>query len=146
MEEEYYEALTKCGKRYIEMTSTRIADDRYWGSTNKVYKYEDLTDLSKFINEFLNGCSDKLPLMKLNRWLGYIQGSLIQWGITTVQIEREWTRPLFRHLDFNAGMVESVDAEDSKSFVERRGFKSLYPHQFRSTEYVERSINRSTYG
>lgn len=45
-------------------------------------------------------------------------------GITTVQIERDLSRPLFGLLDFNAGMVESVDSKDSKSFVERRGGSS----------------------
>jgi hypothetical protein len=56
--------------------------------------------LVRFILEFEVGCRIGLPLMKLNRWLGYIQGVLIERGITTVQIERDWTRPLFRHLDF----------------------------------------------
>ena len=59
--------------------------------------------------------------MKLNRWVGYIQGLLIERGITTVEIERKiiawlpenpliaiyrsvlcnFTRPLFRPLDFS---------------------------------------------
>jgi hypothetical protein len=64
-----------------------------------MYPYEN-TDLGKFILEFDFGIKDKLPLMKLNRWLGYIQSELIKLGFTTVEIERNWTRPLFRPLDF----------------------------------------------
>jgi hypothetical protein len=57
-------------------------------------------ELNNFLQEYIEGCNDKLPLMKLNRWLGYIQGVLISRGITTVTEERDWTRPLFKHLDF----------------------------------------------
>lgn len=32
---------------------------------------------------------------KANRWLGFIQRSLIAAGLTTVQAERDFTRPLF---------------------------------------------------
>lgn len=73
---DYYTSLEKCGLRYRQMS-----DD-------------------PFIDEFLNKVREKFPLMKLNRWLGYIQGTLIAQGKTTVEIERDWTRPLFRPLDF----------------------------------------------
>ena len=124
MEEEYYEALTKCGKRYITMLNNVIEVNNHYGWHRSKAASESVYGLLRFVQEFTQGCENKLPLMKLNRWLGYIQGSLIQWEMTTVEKERNWTRPLFRHLDFNAGMVESVDAEDSKSFVERRGGSS----------------------
>lgn len=32
---------------------------------------------------------------KAGRWLGFIQGILIERGITTVQVERDFTRPYF---------------------------------------------------
>ncbi|BCJ91737.1 hypothetical protein IZ6_24720 [Terrihabitans soli] len=34
-----------------------------------------------------------LPFDKQQRWLGFIQGILIAKGLTTVPVEREWTRP-----------------------------------------------------
>lgn len=79
---DYYTALEKCRVRYSSLA---------------VYN----TSLYNFINiEFKEGIEDKLPLNKLNRWLGYIQGTLIAEGFTTVEAERNWTRPLFRPLDF----------------------------------------------
>lgn len=87
MDEAYYEALLKCAERYALMAATV-----------EVNCYDP--ELSRFIQELANGARDKLPLMKLNRWLGYIQGVLIERGITTVEAERDWTRPLFRPLDF----------------------------------------------
>jgi hypothetical protein len=79
MQEEYYIALLKCVKRYREMSPE---------------------DLISFIDLFEEKIYERYPLMKLNRWLGYIQGVLITKGITTIDEERDWTRPLFRPLDF----------------------------------------------
>lgn len=93
MDEAYYEALKQCGTRYLHMIIEHIE-----------LNYRDTTfrtlELYEFIKEFRQGCSDRLPLNKLNRWLGYIQGTLISLGLTTVEAERNWTRPLFRPLDF----------------------------------------------
>lgn len=100
MEEAYYQALLKCGERYVSMLNKFIVDNEYWGWNKSPATVEQASDLWMFIGEFISGCQNRLPLMKLNRWLGYIQGSLIQWEITTVQDERDWTRPLFRPLDF----------------------------------------------
>lgn len=33
---------------------------------------------------------------KANRWLGFIQGCMIMRGMTTVQAERDFTRPYFK--------------------------------------------------
>jgi hypothetical protein len=80
--DKYRFALHKCGERYRDM-------------------FNDINDpLNKFIHEFMWGCRDGLPVPKLCRWLGYIQGILIERGYTTVDTERDWTRPLFRPLDF----------------------------------------------
>lgn len=76
----YYDALRKCAERYREMTP---AD----------------SPLEKFLLQFVDGIEQRMPLMKLNRWLGYIQGRLIAADITTVKAERDWTRPLFAPLD-----------------------------------------------
>ena len=88
---EYYDALDKCAERYKIM----LLDADYWDGSQKT------ADLWEFYKLFKSGVRDKLPLMKLNRWLGYLQGCLIERGYTTVQAERDWTRPLFRPLDFN---------------------------------------------
>lgn len=77
---DYYDALDKCYLRYLDMAKG--------------------TDLEEFVLLFGQGICDELPLMKLNRWLGYIQGNLIAKSLTTVETERDWTRPLFRPLDF----------------------------------------------
>jgi hypothetical protein len=79
----YRSRLRQCGERYLQM-SLSCAD----------------TQLYYFIqNEFLLYV-DSYPLNKLNRWLGYIQGVLISNGVTSVDNERNFTRPLFRPLDF----------------------------------------------
>lgn len=75
--EQYYDAILTCVARYREMA-------------------EGMPDLLTFLDEFTRD----VPLMKLSRWLGYVQGVLITRGVTTVTIERDATRPLFRPLDF----------------------------------------------
>ena len=100
MSAEYYLALQKCGWRYRSQLAMYICDNNYCGWQSAKANYAEAEKLERFINEFIKGCTDKLPLMKLNRWLGYIQGTLISWDVTSVQTERDWTRPLFRHLDF----------------------------------------------
>lgn len=77
----YHYALLKCAIRYQGM------------------EFDDPV-LCGFIGEFTEGCIRNMPVPKLCRWLGYIQGVLIERGITTVEAERDWTRPLFRPLDF----------------------------------------------
>ena len=82
----YHSALHQCAERYRDMMTA--AD------------YSTTDPLWKFNFELMHGCRDGLPIPKLCRWLGYIQGVLIENGITTVTAERDWTRPLFRPLDF----------------------------------------------
>ena len=84
----YYRSLAVCGLRYRTML--------YNFSDWKSVKREDATKL--LLEDFIKGIED--ALMKLNRWLGYIQGVLISWGVTTVEAERDFTRPLFRPLDY----------------------------------------------
>lgn len=81
-EAKYREALLLCADRYLEMSEP--------------------SELQDFIVEFRDKITgdDPYPLLKLNRWLGYIQGVLIERKATTVEDERNWTRPLFRPLDF----------------------------------------------
>lgn len=73
----YYHAIMQCVARYRVMALPHA-------------------DLLAFLDEF----SVNIPLVKLSRWLGYVQGVLVARGATTVEAEREWTRPLFRQLDY----------------------------------------------
>lgn len=79
----YRDALRECGLRYQSMCHTSSVDIL-------------LTD---FVEYFLEQIPT-MPLCKLNRWLGFIQGTLIAMGITSVEAERDWTRPLFHPLDY----------------------------------------------
>lgn len=100
---DYYSALLLCADRYDEMLLDFMSDSDYWGWSRSASSRQEHVELRKFIGgEFKQGCVDGLPLNKLNRWLGYIQGTLIAWHLTTVEAERNWTRPLFRPLDFGA--------------------------------------------
>jgi hypothetical protein len=89
----YYSALHQCGERYREMIMARWD----WSEDGMPTDTKALLD---FVEEFTDGSRTRLPLLKLNRWLGYIQGCLIERIYTTVEEERDWTRPLFRPLDF----------------------------------------------
>lgn len=83
----YHRALDKCAIRYLEMCDQSPLID----PDDKVVA---------FCRELLDASLRGDPVPKLCRWLGYIQGVLIERGLTTVQAERDWTRPLFRPLDF----------------------------------------------
>lgn len=93
-ERDYYSAIGYCAERYSTMLHTfgypKNDDDKHFKDAQ----------LHEFIYETMEGVAKRLPLMKLNRWLGYIQGCMIERGYTTVEAERDWTRPLFRPLDF----------------------------------------------
>ena len=93
----YRDALVKCADRYIDM----ILQQEHPDGTLLEFAFE-LRHRSngKRIEPFFHEDSEPYPLLKLNRWLGYIQGVLIERGITDVTTERDWTRPLFRPIDF----------------------------------------------
>jgi len=75
--DKYYDAIFVCVARYREMA-------------------EGMPELLAFLDEFTH----EVPIVKLSSWLGYVQGVLITRGVTTVTIERDATRSLFRPLDF----------------------------------------------
>jgi len=79
----YYDAILSCLDRYQPMAEK--AERR---------------DLVEFMDQLRDEIGNRAPLNKLNRWLGYIQGVLIEIGHTDVLTERDWSRPLFRPLDF----------------------------------------------
>lgn len=82
----YHDALHRCSNRYWEMIGQAKLND---------------PALKSFILQFQRECLHSMPVPKLCRWLGYIQGVLIERGLTTVEVERDWTRPLFRPLDYS---------------------------------------------
>jgi len=88
----YHDALLRCANRYWDMLE---------GS--------DDAALRTFVSEFIARTREGYPVPKLCRWLGYIQRGVIEKGLTTVEAERTWTRPLFRPFDFapdvSAGMM-----------------------------------------
>lgn len=63
--------------------------------------------------------ADMWPIDKLNRWLGYAQGVLISYKVTTVWIERNFSRPLFHeaYKNENIDVPKSVDINDSNSWA-----------------------------
>lgn len=61
------------------------------------HRYQNMTG-----NEHIkNLCSslieniEKWPVDKSGRWIGFIQGEVINQGLTSVEIERNYSRPLF---------------------------------------------------
>jgi len=52
-----------------------------------------------------------LPIDKLSRWLGYIQGVIIERNLTTIQTERDFSRPLFHkaYKNENIKIPKSID-------------------------------------
>src|SRR5690606_15385660 len=46
---------------------------------------------------------ETLPIDKINRWLGFVQGVLAIRGLITVQGERDFSRPLFHAAYHNEG-------------------------------------------
>lgn len=97
-ERAYYAALQRCGERY------RLMIDDLSGMLPR----KKLVNLSQFVAGFNYACRERtVPVPKLCRWLGYIQGVLIEHDLTTVNVERDWTRPLFRPLDYPTEPCES---------------------------------------
>ncbi len=96
---QYYYSLLCCADRYAGMATC----DDYINLRGSLANNTGTDSLSPFIEQFRNGCvegPEQLPVEKLLRWLGYIQGVLIERSMTSVEIERNWTRPLFRPLEF----------------------------------------------
>jgi hypothetical protein len=87
VEDKYYAGIIKHANRYKDML-IKSGKDEY-----------DIT--SEFCDELILACRSKLPLCKLNRWLGYIQREVISLGLSSVSFERDITRSDFRPLDFN---------------------------------------------
>lgn len=98
IETEYYASLYNVANRYRHMIYKVMDDNDYWGWQKQTR--QEMQELLDFVLEILQGTVSKVPLAKINRWIGYVQGMLIAWKITDVQTERDWTRSYFRHLDY----------------------------------------------
>lgn len=96
------EATKLCFKRYLDF---------------------DLTDNERIlVEEAING---KYPIDKLSRWLGYIQGCIISRNLTTVEIERNFSRPIFQKAYENEGI-------EVKSFSTKKNIKTSYFANYRN--------------
>lgn len=92
MSYKYYKALEKHGERLKLL---------YFKAVNKGYPVFEKDYLLNFIDKFLIETREKdMPLNKLNRWFSHIQTILIISGVTSVEEERNITRPDFRVLDY----------------------------------------------
>lgn len=51
------------------------------------------------------------PDLKIGKWLGYIEGCLITAGLTTIDAERDFTRPLMHqhYIDSGINIPDSID-------------------------------------
>jgi hypothetical protein len=57
------------------------------------------------------------PIDKLSRWLGFVQGVLYKENIIDVDIERDFSRPLFHdaYMRENLGIPETYDYKANRS-------------------------------
>lgn len=74
--------------RLIE--SARASEEDAWEDEPRL----SLKNLAWMCQEGGAGCG-VLPLDKMNRWLGFVQGCLCMRGLVDVDIERAVSRPLF---------------------------------------------------
>lgn len=97
-DQRYRNGLLACAQRYREMWNA-------WCKTGPSSlgpaMWKQVQGLGQFVDLFEHHIhEDPYPIPKLRGWLGSIQGKLHMLGITTDEAEREFTRPLFRPLDF----------------------------------------------
>jgi|GEM_PF-4558486 len=78
--------------RYIKMIEEAISespnDDQYTSYSHLIW----------MLNEIKTG---EMQYGKSNRWLGFVQGIIIERGLTTINEERDFTRPFF-HEEFTS--------------------------------------------
>ena len=73
--------------RYLSMI------DEEHESSYQTQEYTTFSHLKWMLNEIASGEMDD---GKANRWLGFVQGVLVMRNLTTVDEERNFTRPYFR--------------------------------------------------
>lgn len=59
-------------------------------------EYQSTEHLIDMLNQIMQYEEHGKSLTKCHRWLGYIQGILVARGLTTVDIERDYTRDIFK--------------------------------------------------
>lgn len=100
------EATIQCFQKYKEMLKSYdpeegirhfshedLSDDpEDWGASPRWYQLKHCHWMcDKAISE-----ANNWPIDKLSRWLGFVQAILIIYGLTTINKERDETRPLFK--------------------------------------------------
>ncbi|MFG6080454.1 hypothetical protein ACEUZ9_001058 [Paracoccus litorisediminis] len=92
--------------------ATRIMFERYLGIINQARHEVDPEspgDSRKSLGNLAWMCAegmdkhDALPIDKLSRWLGFVQGCLAMRGLISVDAERDFSRPLFHAAYCTAG-------------------------------------------
>ncbi len=90
----YYDVIGGLADRYRRMVIAQKSN------SNFVFT-DEMVELVRFCDAIKEEAENKvMPLTKLNRWLGYTQGRVIAFGLTSVEDERDFTRPMLRPLDF----------------------------------------------
>lgn len=82
-------------------------------------RYSNMSNTNTYANKMSNIALEHLsnwPIDKTSRWIGYIQCLLIQSEITTINKERDFSRPLF-HLAYK---TESIDIPESINIKEAK--------------------------
>lgn len=75
------------------------------------HRYKDMAkdeELKSFCLKAIQEIQEH-PSLKLSRWLGYVQGRLIAEGVTTIEIERDETRPILKELELRMHKWERAD-------------------------------------
>ena len=86
-----------------------------------LFRYHNDFQLTQELDEL---CSyaisniDTLPIDKLNRWLGYIQHHVISTGQTTIDKERDYSRPIF-HVAYTRDKIPIPKSYKTQTYAEK---------------------------
>ena len=106
--------------------------------------HDEKTDIKNLIwmcEEILDN-GNTMPIDKVARWVGYIQGCMIMRGILTTETERNITRPLFREAYMKTG--QGFQKTRQKPLLDGCGERPTSPHPL--TGKVARGSPRWTRG
>lgn len=73
--------------RYLNMIKERDIESQ-----------KEISVVAGLINQIIEQPSDKIAPDKTSRWIGFIQSELIRFGITSVEDERNFSRPIFQEI------------------------------------------------
>jgi hypothetical protein len=111
---EYQNPLNSVNKELLKRYKTLALE-------NKDLDFEVQQEILKMTNVALKH-TDNWPEDKTSRWIGYAQGVLIQNKVTTVDAERDFSRPLFHRAYKRMGynVPESVDINNDNNNKEEK--------------------------